>query len=132
VGRKTTPADRRRLSIFDRFAEAASEFASHAVFFIGCALLVVFWLPSYFLIGDLNTWQLIINTMTTIVTFLLVALLQNSQRRSEQAVQTKLDALVDGLADLVSTMGGDGHRRDAFDSDLEELRAAVGAEQSRD
>src|SRR5262249_37656812 len=43
-----------RLSIFDRFAEAASEFASHAAFFIGCALLVVFWLPSYFLIGDLN------------------------------------------------------------------------------
>jgi hypothetical protein len=64
--------------------------------------------------------------------FLLVALLQNSQRRSEPAVQTKLDALVDGLADLVSTIGGSGDRGDAFDSDIKELRAAVGAEQSSD
>ena len=69
MGEQATPADRRRLSIFDRFAEAASEFASHAVFFIGCALVVVLWLPSYFLIGNLNTWQLIINTLTTIITF---------------------------------------------------------------
>ena len=122
------PTDRRRLSIFDRFAEAASEFASHAVFFIGCALLVLLCLPSYFLIGNLNTWQLIINTLTTIITFLLVALLQNSQRRSEQAIQLKLDALLDGLTGLVSK--GDDRRNggDVLGSDVEELRAAVGAE----
>src|SRR5215470_5347219 len=130
VGKQPTPAGRHRLSIFDRFADAASEFASHAVFFIGCALVVVLWLPSYFLIGNLNTWQLIINTLTTIITFLLVALLQNSQRRSEEAVQTKLDALVDGLADLVSTMGRSRDRTNTFDSDVKELRAAVGAEHS--
>jgi low affinity Fe/Cu permease len=127
VGKQPTSADRRRLSIFDRFAEAASEFTSHAVFFIGCALVVLLWLPSYFLIGNLNTWQLIINTLTTIITFLLVALLQNSQRRSEHAVTAKLDALVDGLADLVSTLGDD-----TFDSDVKELRAAAAGEQSRD
>ena len=69
----TRHAQQRRLTIFDRFAEAASEFASHAVFFIGCALIVLLWLPSYFLFGSLNTWQLIINTLTTIITFLLVA-----------------------------------------------------------
>jgi low affinity Fe/Cu permease len=132
VGKQQTPAGRRRMSIFDRFAEAASEFTSHAVFFIGCTLVVVLWLPSYFLVGNLNTWQLIINTLTTIITFLLVALLQNSQRRTEQAVQTKLDALIDGLADLVSTMGGGSDEGDAFDADIKELRAAVGAEQSRD
>jgi low affinity Fe/Cu permease len=131
VRKPRIPGDGRRLSIFDRFAEAASEFTSHAVFFIGCALLVLLWLPSYFIIRDLNTWQLIINSLTTIITFLLVALLQNTQRRSEQAVQLKLDALVEGLADLVSTINGSRPAEDAFDADLRELRAAVGAEHER-
>jgi hypothetical protein len=130
VGKQATSAN--RLSIFDRFAEAASEFASHAVFFIGCALVVVLWLPSYFIIRDLNTWQLIINTLTTIITFLLVALLQNSQRRSEQAVHLKLDALADGLADLVSRAGSNRDGGNGYGSDVEELRAAVGAEQKGD
>ena len=123
----TTDHDR-RLSIFDRFAEAASEFTSHAVFFIGCALVVLLWLPSYFIIGNLNTWQLIINTLTTIITFLLVALLQNSQRRSEQAVQLKLDAIADGVADLVSSVGGNRGGGNSLASDIQELRAAIGAE----
>jgi Low affinity iron permease len=132
VGKRPSPTRRRRLSIFDRFAEAASEFASHAVFFIGCAFVVLLWLPSYFIIRNLNTWQLIINTLTTIITFLLVALLQNSQRRSEQAVHLKLDALADGLADLVSRIGGNRDGGDGFGSDVDRLRAAVGAEQARD
>jgi low affinity Fe/Cu permease len=105
MGKRLRPTRRRRLSIFDRFAETASVFASHAAFFIGCTLVVLLWLPSYLIIRDLNTWQLIINTLTTIITFLLVALLQNSQRRSEEAVHLKLDALADGLADLVSAVG---------------------------
>ena len=129
MGKRQSQTDRRSLSIFDRFAEAASEFASHAVFFIGCALVVLLWLPSYFLIGNLNTWQLIINTLTTIITFLLVALLQNSQRRSEQAIQLKLDALAEGVADLVSRAGGDADGgNNSLASDIQELREAVGAE----
>ena len=128
MGKRPSQTDRRSLSIFDRFAEAASEFASHAVFFIGCALVVLLWLPSYFLIGNLNTWQLIINTLTTIITFLLVALLQNSQRRSEQALQLKLDALADGVADLVSRVGGNGAGGNSLASDIQALREAVGAE----
>ena len=128
MGKRPNQTDRGSLSIFDRFADAASEFASHAVFFIGCALVVLLWLPSYFLIGNLNTWQLIINTLTTIITFLLVALLQNSQRRSEQAIQLKLDALADGVADLVSRVGGEGGGGNSLASDIQELREAVGAE----
>lgn len=120
--------EHRRLTIFDRFAEAASEFASHAAFFIGCALVVLLWLPSYFLFNGLNTWQLIINTLTTIITFLLVALLQNSQRRSEQAVQEKLDALADGLADLMVAIGADDSAK--LKRDVHDLRDAVGLEQT--
>ncbi|HLX20001.1 MAG TPA: low affinity iron permease family protein [Gaiellaceae bacterium] len=112
------------MSVFDRFAESASEFTSHATFFIGCALLVVLWLPSYFVFQSINTWQLLINTVTTIVTFLLVALLQNSQRRSEQAVHVKLDALAECLADLMAAGKGD-----ESDPDVRKLREAVGLEQ---
>lgn len=124
MGKQQKQKGRPKLSVFDRFAEAASEFASHAAFFIGCALLVLLWLPSYFILRNLSTWQLIINTLTTIVTFLLVALLQNAQRRSEDAVHAKLDALAEGLADLMAH-GKDGDRSD----DIEKLREAVGLEQ---
>jgi low affinity Fe/Cu permease len=115
-----------RSSLFDRFAEAASVFASHAAFFIGCVALVVLWVPSYFVLGNLNTWQLVINTATTIVTFLLVALLQNSQRRSDEAVHQKLDALTEGLADLMEHVSGED---DALQTDIADLRQSVGTEQ---
>lgn len=96
-----------RLSFFDRFATTASGFVSRAVFFSLCLLLVIVWLPSYFVFGSVDTWQLIINTVTTIVTFLLVALLQNSQTRNDTASQDKLNAIAAGLADLVQIIGKD-------------------------
>jgi low affinity Fe/Cu permease len=99
--------------------------AGGAIFFTACVLLVVLWAPSYFIFRDLNTWQLVINTATTIVTFLLVALLQNSQRRTEEAVNQKLDALADGLAHLMHHLGADNPK---LRKDMHDLRAAVGAE----
>ncbi len=111
--------------MFDRFAERASDFVSHAVFFLACVTLVVIWAPSYFVFGSLDTWQLVINTATTIVTFLLVALLQNSQRRNEVAMHEKLDALADGLADLMEDIAPDNKR---LQGDMRELREAVGIE----
>jgi Low affinity iron permease len=74
-----------------------------------------------------DTWQLIINTATTIVTFLLVALLQNSQTRNDQATQHKLNAVADGLADLMSHQAG-LHNSAQLRRDLRELRLAVGLE----
>lgn len=113
------------LSLFDRFATAAARFVSRAWFFALCVLLVLVWVPSYFLIQNLDTWQLIINTATTIVTFLLVALLQNTQTRSDEATQQKLNAMADGLADLMAAIGED---KPALQRDLVELRQAVGLE----
>ncbi len=114
-----------RLSVFDRFATQASVFVSRAWFFVLCLLLVLLWAPSIVLFGNVDTWQLIINTVTTIVTFLLVALLQNTQKRADDAVQHKLNAIADGLSDLMAEMADDhpGLRRDR-----DELRAAVGLE----
>ena len=85
------------------------------------------WLLSFFVISNRDTWQLIINTVTTIITFLLVALLQNSQRRGEIVQQTKLNAIADGLADLMEHQAN----RDPDDllADMGELRTAAGLEE---
>lgn len=114
---------------FDRFAEATARFTSHATFFVACVLLVVVWFPSIVVIRDLDTWQLVINTATTIITFLLVALLQNTQRRNDEALHVKLDAIADGLADLMQEWGGD---REGFARDIRDLRTAVGIEHLED
>jgi low affinity Fe/Cu permease len=114
--------------LFDRFAGWMSHVASRAAFFTFCVLLVVVWAPTYFLFGNVDTWQLIINTVTTIITFLMVALLQNSQTRSDQAVQHKLNAIADALADLMEHQSG-VTRADTLHNDLAELRDAVGLEQ---
>ena len=113
------------LSIFDRFATKASDFVSRAFFFVMCVLVVVLWAPSFFLFHDVDTWQLIINTLTTIVTFLLVALLQNTQKRADEATQHKLNAIADGLSDLMRQLGDD---HPALRTDTDELRQAVGLE----
>jgi len=114
-------------SFFDRFAERASDLVSHAGFFIACVALVAVWVPSYFFFPSLDTWQLVINTATTIVTFLLVALLQNSQRRNELGMNQKLDAIADGLADLMEHVSPDD---DDLQGDRRKLRQAVGAERA--
>ena len=117
-----------RIGFFDRFAGHASLVASRAVFFALCVLLVIVWAPTILLLRDIDTWQLIINTATTIVTFLMVALLQNSQTRSDQAIQHKLNAIADGLADLMAHLADDDEERDLH-RDIEELRDAVGLEE---
>ena len=117
-----------RVGFFDRFAGGAAHVASRAAFFAFCALLIVLWAPSILILRKVDTWQLIINTATTIITFLMVALLQNSQTRSDQAVQHKLNALADGLADLMAYLAEEGGERD-IKQDLEELRDAVGLEE---
>ena len=116
-----------RVGFFDRFAGQATELAGRATFFAFCVLLIVLWAPSILLLKSVDTWQLIINTATTIITFLMVALLQNSQTRSDLALQHKLNALADGLADVMAHLAG-GVERD-LRRDLEELRAAVGLEE---
>ena len=89
---------------------------------------MIVWAPTIFLLRDIDTWQLIINTATTIVTFLMVALLQNSQTRSDQAIQHKLNAIADGLADIMAHLADGDEERD-LRRDIDELRTAVGLEE---
>lgn len=126
-GQKTMPSQvSGRLGFFDRFASHASAFVSRAWFFMLCVLLVVIWAPSIVVLPDVDTWQLIINTATTIVTFLLVALLQNTQKRSDDAVQQKLNAIAEGLSAMMERLARD---HPELRDDRDELRKAVGLEQ---
>lgn len=84
---------------------------------------MVIWAPT-FLFVTFDTWQLIINTLTTIITFLLVALLQNTETRSTDALQQKLNAIADGLADLMREIDDSGK----LEKDRRQLLAAVGLE----
>jgi len=115
-----------RVGFFDRFAGHAAKFASRAPFFAACVLLIVLWAPTIFLLS-FDTSQLLINTATTIVTFLLVALLQNSQTRNDQATQHKLNAIADGLADLMERFA-DQINDDSLHDEIDELKSAVGLE----
>ena len=115
-----------KLGFFDRFAGRASQFASRAPFFAFCLLLIIVWAPTIAFL-PLDTWQLIINTATTIITFLMVALLQNSQTRTDNATQDKLSAIADALADFMNYVA----QRDDSDklkNDVSELKNAVGLE----
>jgi low affinity Fe/Cu permease len=125
-----------RIGAFDRFAGLSAPLASRAPFFAFCLLLVVVWLvQGAVLVVSRGTirpflqaeYQLEINTTTTIVTFLMVALLQNTQTRNDQATQHKLNAIAGGLADMMEHMAGRFPESDLAE-DLQELRAAVGLE----
>lgn len=111
---------------FDRFAGWCSSMVSRAPFFAFCVLLIIVWAPSVAFL-KFDTWQLIINTVTTIITFLMVALLQNTQTRNDLATQHKLNAIADALADLMSHFAE--HADTDIRQDIEELRDAVGLEE---
>ena len=76
---------------FTRFARTASRLAGSPAAFIIAIGVVVVWSMTGPIFGFSDTWQLVINTGTTIVTFLMVFLIQNTQNRDAEAVQIKLD-----------------------------------------
>ena len=79
---------------FTHIAEAVSHATDHAIAFIICCVIVIIWAATGPVFGFSDTWQLIINTGTTIVTFLMVFLIQNTQNRDSAAIQAKLDELI--------------------------------------
>jgi low affinity Fe/Cu permease len=83
-----------RGSAFDRFAKHGARVAGHPFAFAAAAAIIVLWIVSGPLFGFSDTWQLVINTATTIVTFLMVFVIQNTQNRDGEAVQIKLDELI--------------------------------------
>jgi low affinity Fe/Cu permease len=79
---------------YSRFAKSTARLSGRPKVFTLAVLLIAVWMATGPLFGFSDTWQLVINTGTTIVTFLMVFLIQNTQNRDTEAMQIKLDELI--------------------------------------
>ena len=111
---------------FEKFVEAVQGKVSGAPFFLVCLAIVLVWLASAPLWSDLKQWQVAIHTVASVMSILLLVLLENSGRRAEETAQEKLNVLAEALAELMES-----HSR--TDPELEEatqkLRDAIGLEE---
>jgi low affinity Fe/Cu permease len=89
---------------FRRFARHTSQIVGSPLTFILAVLVIVVWAASGPFFDFSDTWQLVINTGTTIVTFLMVFLIQNTQNRDSQAVHLKLDELIRAVGDARNSL----------------------------
>jgi low affinity Fe/Cu permease len=107
-------------SPFSRFAKWTAHATGHPLAFVLAAFTIAVWLVTGPLFGFSDTWQLVINTGTTIVTFLMVFLIQNTQNRDSAAVHLKLD-------ELIRTVNGAHNAlldlEELTETDLDRLRA---------
>jgi len=111
-----------RHTVFDRFARWTEHQLGRSVTFALAASSVVLWGVTGPIFGWSDTWQLVINTGTTIVTFLMVFVIQNAQNRDTQALQLKLDELIRvNMAARNSLMG----LEEKSASEVEDIRSAL-------
>jgi len=122
-----TRRDQREQSWFERFVELANQVVSRAPFFYLCVAIVVAWLVSVPLWADLKLWQTAIHTVSSVLSLLLLVLLENAGRRSEEAAHEKLNVIAEALSDLMAARAhqGDPELADA----ARRLRDAVGLEE---
>ncbi|MGZ8736780.1 MAG: low affinity iron permease family protein [Nocardioides sp.] len=123
---KETRKHHEQRSWFERFVETAHKRVSEAPFFFVCVAIVVIWLVSLPLFHDLKSWQVAIHTVSSVLTLLLLVLLENASRRAEQAAQEKLNVIADALASLMESRGRDDPQ---LLEAAEALRDAVGLEE---
>jgi len=113
-----------RPSAFARFASTVATVSGRpATFAIACIVILV-WAVSGPIFGWSDTWQLVINTATTIVTFLMVFVIQNAQNRDGLAIQVKLDELIRATRDARDGLVGIEHRDE---TEVERLEKTIEA-----
>jgi len=84
----------KKADFFTRFTSSVSTMLGRPYIFVAALVVLLVWALSGPLLGFSDTWQLIINTSTTIITFLMVFIIQNTQNRDNLAINIKLDALM--------------------------------------
>ena len=107
-------------SPFTRFAKWTARTAGHPSSFLLALLIILAWTISGPLFHFSDTWQLVINTGTTIVTFLMVFLIQNTQNRDSAAIQLKLDELIRAMQGAHNALLD---LEELTEADLDQLRA---------
>ena len=112
-------------SWFRALAVKTSYWAGRPVAFVGSVAVILIWAVTGPLFGYSDTWQLVINTGTTIVTFLMVFLIQATQNRDAAAIQLKLDELVRAMESARNEVMGVEERSDA---ELESMKSELNAE----
>ena len=118
--------------IFTSIASKCAQVMGQPLTFIVCVLLIVMWAASGPLLQYSDTWQLIVNTATTVLTFLAVFLIQNSQNRDAAAMQAKLDEIIRALDKARVEFVGIEHLTDAQIAKIREaLEADVKAEDGK-
>jgi low affinity Fe/Cu permease len=108
--------------IFTAIANRTAAFVGQPLAFVAAALAIVLWALTGPFFGFSDTWQLVVNTTTTIITFLIVFLIQNSQNRDAAAIQAKLDELIRVTDQARNHLIGIEHLTDA---QLHEIREAL-------
>jgi low affinity Fe/Cu permease len=119
--------------LFTQFAHSVSRAAGRPLTFVLCCLSIIMWAATGPLFGFSDTWQLVVNTSTTIITFLMVFLIQNTQNRDGAAIQAKLDELLRAVSDARNEFIGIEHLTEIELSEiLEEVEREAYGEGSRD
>jgi len=86
-----------KLNFFEKFAQKATQFSGTTYAFIAAILVILIWIITGPIFGFSDTWQLVINTGTTVITFLMVFLIQRTQNKDSKALHLKLNELIASL-----------------------------------
>ena len=106
--------------LFTRFATSSAFAAGQPIAFAFASAIILLWLLTGPVFGWSDTWQLVVNTGTTIMTFLMVFLIQNSQNRDAASLQAKLDEVTRSISEARNEFIGIEH---LTDSDIEAIRS---------
>ena len=129
MDRKDAAEDRKKddgRNLFEKFVESANQVVSRAPFFVAIMVVLVLWAVSYPFWSSTTKWELALHTGSAILSLLLLVLLENAGRRSQEAIQEKLNVIAEALSDLMESRATEDPN---LTQAVEKLREAIGLEE---